>query len=129
MTFESIGRTMLKGAGVSLNDTAAPKYKARKRSDRKQARTNNNGHSVKKTKDLASAIEVGSMRESKLAALHLILEFGTKQDKSKVIRELHLTAYGRVQLPEQPEQEQWDLHVLESSSDGSTEDPSSCDDE
>jgi hypothetical protein len=126
--FESIGRKMPKGAGVdsSLNNIAVPKHKSRKRSDRKQAHRNNDGHSVKKTKALATAIEVGSMRESKLAALRQILEFGTEGEKSKARRELHLIAYGSIQLPEEPEQEQRELHVLESSSDDSTDDSSSC---
>jgi hypothetical protein len=123
--FESIGRKMPKGAGVdsSLNNSAAPKHKSRKRSDGRQTHSNNSNNSTKKARALASAIEVGSIRESKLSALRLILEFGNETEKAKARRELHLIAYGTVQEPEQHEPEP---QVLESSSDGSADD-SSCD--
>jgi len=47
------------------------------------------------SKDIISAIELGSKREAKLGALCLILEFGDVAKKAKAKRELHALAYGK----------------------------------
>jgi hypothetical protein len=79
--FESIGRKMPKGTGVdcSLNDTGAPKHKAKKR----VARSRKEPSSSTKNKRLANAILAGSRSKSKIKALRLILEFGDEGEKLK----------------------------------------------
>ncbi len=92
--FESIGRKMPKGTGVdaSINDgSVARKHKVRrcvnvavKGKENKQPRTD----------ALASALAVGSVREAKMSALRMFLEFGSSAEKLKAKQELHLIAYG-----------------------------------
>lgn len=92
--FESIGRKMPKGTGVdcSLNDTGAPKHKAKKRVERSRRGPS----SSKKNKRLANAILAGSRSESKISALRLILEFGDEGEKLKAKNELQLIAFGNI---------------------------------
>jgi hypothetical protein len=46
------------------------------------------------TEAIALAISTGSTREAKLSALHLLLEFDSREDKEKARQELTAIAYG-----------------------------------
>jgi hypothetical protein len=98
--FESIGQRMPKGSGVDayINDVSVVcKHDARKRSTGCQKASNKDNKPAKKAA-IALAIEVGSLRESKLAAIHLFLEFGLCAEKERTKRELQLIAY--VSMPQ-----------------------------
>jgi hypothetical protein len=89
---------MPKGTGVdaSVNDGAvAGKHKVQKRSTERKRMSNKENKPPKKTA-IATAIEVGSPRESKLAALHMFLEFGSSAEKERAKRELQVMTYGTV---------------------------------
>jgi hypothetical protein len=90
--FESIGRKMPKGTGIdaSVNDGAVVlkhKHKKRKTNSVKDKR------SSPSTGAIAMAISDGNVREAKMAALRLLFEFGSEEDKSKAREELYAIAY------------------------------------
>ena len=108
--FESIGRRMPKGTGVdaSINDgSKVQKHVVRKRSTGRNQKSNKENRPPKKAA-IASAIEVGSLRESKLAALRMFLEFGSSAEKQRAKQELHVIAYGRLQQPSDDNAEEVD---------------------
>jgi hypothetical protein len=102
--FEGIGRKMPKGTGVdaSINDgTLAPKHKVRKRSTGRTKGKENKKPKGGKKSGIALAIALGSVREAKLSALRLFLEFGSANEKLKAKQELHSIAYGVAHPAEQ----------------------------
>ncbi len=99
--FECIGRKMPKGTGVdcSIHDgTVVRHHTVRKRSTGRKKRTYKENKPPKKAA-IATALEVGSLRESKLAAIRLILEFGSSAEKEKAMRELQVVASWRLGQP------------------------------
>jgi hypothetical protein len=120
--FESIGRKMPKGTGVdaSVNDGAvAGKHKVRKRSTDRKRMSNKENKPPKKTA-IATAIEVGSLRESKLAALRMFLEFGSSAEKERAKRELQVIAYGTNEPAEEVNAEDASCTGSEDESDSSS---------
>ncbi len=108
--FESIWQRMLKGTGddASINDgSVVRKHVVRKRSMGREKAWNKENRPPKKTA-ITFAIEVGSLRESKLAVLHMFLEFGSSAEKQRAKQELHVIAYGRLQQPSDDNAEEVD---------------------
>ena len=71
--FESIGRKMPKGTGVDAalaDGSTVKKHKVRKRKKERDDKENKKPQ-LKLQEAIATAIEVGSMRETKLAALRM----------------------------------------------------------
>ena len=99
--FESIGRKMPKGTGVDAtlaDGSTVKKHQVRKRKKERDDKENKKPQ-LKSQEAIATAIEVGSMRETKLAALRMFLEFGSTPEKQQAKRELHSIAYGVQQQP------------------------------
>ena len=126
--FESIGRKMPKGTGVDAtvqDGTVVHKHKVKKHNVKvKDGDKENKKPRSQQQQAIASAIEVGSMRESKLAALRMFLEFGSATEKERAKQELHLIAYGAGQqqqpYPREEEKEE-DLDEAEDESDNSSD--------
>ncbi len=85
--FEGIGRQMPKGIGVDCSMADGTKARKRKRGKNKKKsevdRSNNS---------LLLALNNGTKAESKMAALHLLLEFGCASQKAKTMKEVERVA-------------------------------------
>jgi hypothetical protein len=125
--FESIGRKMPKGTGVdaSINDgSVARKHKVRRRINAAVKKGKENKQP--KTDALASALAVGSVREAKMSALRMFLEFGTPAEKLKAKQELHLIAYGATELTVNNNAAVTDEVLLDNSTDDDSEEHKSA---
>lgn len=90
------------GIDASINDgTLAPKHKVRKRTTSRGTGKENKKPKGGKKNGIASPLVLGSVREAKLSALCLFLEFGSADEKMKAKQELHSIAYGVAQPAEQ----------------------------
>jgi hypothetical protein len=89
--FESIGRQMPSGAGVdaSLTSTSSKKRKKRGKYQKNNNKSNNNGT----TEQLATVIQSLGTNESRLAALRILIEFGSASEKRQALSEVRSLAY------------------------------------
>jgi hypothetical protein len=90
--FESVGRKMPKGTGV--DSSIADGTKATKRKRGKYNKQNNSSNQSSSNQSLLDALNDGTKSESKMAALRLILEFGTAAQKAEAMKEIQTVAYG-----------------------------------
>jgi hypothetical protein len=89
-----------------VNDgTVVQKHKRKKR----KTNSAKDKHSSASMGAIAMAISDGNVREAKMAALRLLFEFGSEEDKSKAREELCTIAYDG--LGSQKEKPQVDLTV------------------
>ena len=92
--FESIGRQMPKGTGIDSSVAGASnttKKRKKRGKYKKKAQENNNN---RESNVLLSALQGGTQTEAQMAALRMMLEFGSADQKRKAMAEIE-----RIGLP------------------------------
>jgi hypothetical protein len=96
--FEGIGRQMPSGTGVDASlaadsSTTARKRKKRGKYNKSPNTTTNNNNNYNNNNNIASVIETIGNSESRLAALRILIEFGTAEEKTQALAEVRSLAY------------------------------------
>jgi hypothetical protein len=88
--FEGIGRQMPSGTGIdaSLQGSTAGKARGKHGKNNKGKKNNNKVPKRKENQQIAQVIESIGNTESRLAALQIIIEFGSAEDKRKALSEV-----------------------------------------